>query len=449
MTTVSARVQEADVAEHVAVLKVRIPGRSAFVVVSAAGADVGAALVVGDVKREAWGGGRLPRGTARQRGREDALLGAEVVAVEPDAVLLRQDERLRVLRPRGGRVVVLDAEEDPRPRADVPPLAVVLEDDVARAALEERGRALVHAIADLGLDLRRLAVVQALQRAVKTLERRRDAVQADLAKMGEATALAASAPWLVAEAARAPRGATKLTITDWSTGEAVTRDVPLDPARSARDQVEAMFRRAKRLKAGTKVAEQRLAQTDDQRAQVEGAIAAARAASSFTELEDALGDAKRAAPREVRVPEAEPTPGARKGRPQAAKHHRVFLASSGRKLLVGKGAQGNDVVTHKLARPFDLWLHAKDRTGAHVIAVLDKGHPCPPEDLVEAAHLAAHFSDAKGESIVDVQTAERRHLRKPKGSPAGFVIVDREKVLVLRVDANLLRALLEREEIGS
>ena len=51
------------------------------------------------------------------------------------------------------------------------------------------------------------------------------------------------------------------------------------------------------------------------------------------------------------------------------------------------------------------------------------------------------------EKVVDVQYTDRRYLRKPKGSPPGFVVVDREKVLVLRVEPDLLRGLLEREEL--
>jgi predicted ribosome quality control (RQC) complex YloA/Tae2 family protein len=82
-----------------------------------------------------------------------------------------------------------------------------------------------------------------------------------------------------------------------------------------------------------------------------------------------------------------------------------------------------------------------------VIVPVERGQSCPAEDLVDAAHLAAHFSDARDERAVDVQYTPKRHLRKPKGSPVGFVLVDREKVLALRLDAALLRALLEREEL--
>ena len=126
---------------------------------------------------------------------------------------------------------------------------------------------------------------------------------------------------------------------------------------------------------------------------------------------------------------------------------RTFLARSGKKVLVGKGAADNDALTLKIAKPHDLWLHAKDRTGAHVIVPLEKNHTCPAEDLIDAAHLAAHFSDAREEKAVDVQYTPRRYLRKPKGSAPGAVVVDREKVLLLRFDAALLRALLEREDL--
>jgi len=98
-----------------------------------------------------------------------------------------------------------------------------------------------------------------------------------------------------------------------------------------------------------------------------------------------------------------------------------------------------------VARPYDLWLHAKGEAGAHVVVPLEKGHEAASELLVDAAHLAAHFSDARDERVVDVTYAPRRYVRKRRGSPPGQVQVDREKVLVLRVDSARLAALLARE----
>jgi predicted ribosome quality control (RQC) complex YloA/Tae2 family protein len=79
---------------------------------------------------------------------------------------------------------------------------------------------------------------------------------------------------------------------------------------------------------------------------------------------------------------------------------------------------------------------------------LARGEICPDARLLDAATLAAHFSDARGESVVDVQHAERRHVRKPRGSAPGAVVVDRERVLVLRLEPARLARLLRGETLA-
>jgi predicted ribosome quality control (RQC) complex YloA/Tae2 family protein len=352
-------------------------------------------------------------------------------------------------------VVVTDAV----PPRGAKPFVEVLFEEGERRALEERGIALAKAIAEDSVELHRVDLVRMLEKARQRIERRQRAVGEDLAKIAQADKIAGQAQWLVGEAARVPRGATKLVVTDWSSGEAVPMEVPLDPAKSAREQVEAMFKRAKRLNLGGRVAEERLAQAEAQAMAIAAALEEVRAAATLVEMDAAAREAKKRAPRDVSLTDAAGTgTGATTGGAKGAKSgaagkagrripFRTFLARSGKKLLVGKGATDNDALTLKIAKPHDLWLHAKDRTGAHVIVPLEKGHTCPAEDLVDAAHLAAHFSDAREEKAVDVQYTPRRYLRKPKGSAPGAVVVDREKVLALRFDPALLRALLEREEI--
>jgi predicted ribosome quality control (RQC) complex YloA/Tae2 family protein len=115
-------------------------------------------------------------------------------------------------------------------------------------------------------------------------------------------------------------------------------------------------------------------------------------------------------------------------------------------VLVGKGSADNDELTFRIASPHDLWLHAKDRRGAHVIVPLRKSEALPDGALVDAATLAAHFSDARDEALVDVQYTSRKYVRKMKGGAAGAVVVEREKVLVLRVDKGKVAELLDGEE---
>ena len=441
----SAFVQEASCAEHVVVLRVRLvgiaddspwaAGRTVNVVIGPSSAGI----VTNEERQSAWGA-KLPPGSVRQRPREDALESNRLIALVGGAAYIDQRGTPRVIRGAGGRVVVADA-----PLPEQAKLLVDLGDD-ERAALIAVGRTILGGITDAMLGAQRVETLRLLDKATQRIERRCAAIRGDLAKIGQADTIAAQAQWLVTEAAKAPRGATKLVVTDWSTGEAVAMEVPLDPARSAKDQVAAMFKRAKRLRLGGKVANERLAQATHQLDAVLEARLEVEAATTLGAIAEARECAKKSAPRDVTLPQA-PGTGRARAATKTRMPYRTFFARSGRKILVGKGAADNDAVSLHVGRPHDLWLHAKDRTGAHVIVVLDKGQAAPSEDLVDGAHLAAHFSDAREERVVDVQYTDRRYLRKPKGSAPGFVIVDREKVLVLRTEPAILTELLEREEI--
>ena len=173
-----------------------------------------------------------------------------------------------------------------------------------------------------------------------------------------------------------------------------------------------------------------------------------RDAEDARAIDDALAEGRKVAPKDLKVDSSGTTGGrASSGKAQApAPPFRTFHARSGVRILVGRGAAHNDTLTFQVARPHDLWLHAKGRAGAHVLVPLAKNQSCPGDVLADAAHLAAHFSEARDEAVVEVQYATRRHLRKPRGRAPGLVVVDREKVLALRLEPAVLKGLLESEE---
>jgi predicted ribosome quality control (RQC) complex YloA/Tae2 family protein len=291
------------------------------------------------------------------------------------------------------------------------------------------------------------ALIRELARAVTRFDKRAKAVAADLVKIAEAEQIGARAAWLLAAAAKTKRGAKVLVVSDWSTGEEKIVEVPLDSAKSPREQVEAMFARAKRLRAGRPVAEKRLAEanqlSEKLRALIDEANAVDLEAKNFEDLlEEIHARAQATAPREIRV--AVP----RADKPQQARSlaYRVFVGHADVKILVGRGASQNDELTFQVAKPFHAWLHARGDAGAHVVVLIKKGAELTAEQLVDAAHLAAHFSKARGEAIVDVAYTYRRYVRKPRKSPPGMVMVDKEKVLTLRVEAERLAKLLATEE---
>ncbi|HTN91167.1 MAG TPA: NFACT RNA binding domain-containing protein, partial [Sorangium sp.] len=140
--------------------------------------------------------------------------------------------------------------------------------------------------------------------------------------------------------------------------------------------------------------------------------------------------------------------GARAGRAAPRRPFHAFRSASGAAILVGRGAADNDALTTKHARPHDLWLHAKGVSGSHVVVPLPRGASCPADVLVDAATLAAHFSDARGEAVCEVSYVPRRHVRKPRGAAPGAVTFDREKVIAVRVEAERLSRLLATKEEG-
>ena len=314
----------------------------------------------------------------------------------------------------------------------------------ARREHEARGTELLAALRTEAHERRRDAVARAIHRGIAKIARRIDAMKGDLARLADAEALAAQAQWLIAAAVRAPRGATSLEVTDWSTGEARPLVVPLDPAKPARAQVDAMFQRARRLKRGAQIAEERIAKATVIAQGLAAAEDAAHAASDGRALDAAFAKARALAPKDVAL-DASPQGSSSAPKQVKGAPFRTFVTAGGARVLVGKGAAQNDQLTFQNARPHDLWLHAKGRTGAHVIVPLAKNTTCPGDLLVDAAHLAAHFSEARGDAVVEVQYTPRRYLRKPRGSAPGLVVVEREKVLPVRLEPGRVERLLEGE----
>lgn len=100
-------------------------------------------------------------------------------------------------------------------------------------------------------------------------------------------------------------------------------------------------------------------------------------------------------------------------------------------IWVGKSAKNNDLLTLKYAKKFDLWLHARDVAGSHVI-IRNPNQQKVPEYIIEkAAGLAAYFSKRQTDSLCPVIVTPKKYVRKTRDLLAGQVIVDREESVVL------------------
>ena len=103
----------------------------------------------------------------------------------------------------------------------------------------------------------------------------------------------------------------------------------------------------------------------------------------------------------------------------------------GYKIWVGRNAENNDKLTLKYSHKDDLWLHAKDVAGSHVLIKYQSGKNFPKDVIERAAELAAYNSKRKTDSLCPVSFTPKKFVRKRKGDPAGAVVVEREDVIMV------------------
>jgi predicted ribosome quality control (RQC) complex YloA/Tae2 family protein len=108
----------------------------------------------------------------------------------------------------------------------------------------------------------------------------------------------------------------------------------------------------------------------------------------------------------------------------------------GWKIWVGKNAESNDKLTLHHSFKEDLWLHAKDVPGSHVLIKYQSGKNFPKDVIERAAELAAYNSKRKTETLCAVIFTPKKFVRKRKGEPAGTVVVEREEVILVKPRLN-------------
>ena len=376
------------------------------------------------------------------------LVGASVQAIEHGGrfMRIRVDQHGATLflvgsarRPLGAWWLLDDEGKLLLRSADAPPLTLSSEhafSALRESELREAGDSLLeeHEAAQ------NRALIRILERHRKRLLRKRQAIRNDLSRVERLESLRETANLILAHASRIPDKAKSFDAVSWDDPERLIR-IELDPRRAATEQAQAMFQKAKRLERGQAQAQERLALVNTSIEQVDRLIARGEQIGP-TELSKAvselgLGKARAQPTRAKRAKSIERIP------------YREFVSQDGKRLLVGRSAADNDRLTLRVAKPQHLWLHARGLTGAHVIVVLGKGEVCPSETLADAATLAAHFSDARGDAVVDVLYTPRRFVRKRKGLPVGAVTLEREKVIAVRMEPSRLQRLLRSERKSS
>lgn len=226
--------------------------------------------------------------------------------------------------------------------------------------------------------------------------------------------------------------AERITVPDY---DGTPVEVALDPRFDLKGNRERLYRRYKRLRKTHETALARVASLEAEFATLQSARQAAERGEPFAlprEPESGRdarrtrkkGEAERAAKRTAAKKRAANSADA------ARKFYRQERAESGHAIYIGRNARGNDYVTTRLARPWDLWFHAKGVRGSHVVLRIERDEEPPESAVHHAARAAAFSSDARTGSRILVSMARRRDIRKVPGTP-GLVLLNKEETLLV------------------
>jgi len=354
----------------------------------------------------------------------------------------RHDTRLRIVVQLAGRypnVAVLDDAEAElvrlvaaRPGVDPDAPALPVGPD-PRPDLT--GAAWLEAIAEAtwleadrrALELARDDALRLVRRARDKIARRAAKHEAELAASAEAPAIRHRGDLLKSALHRIRPGDAAVEVHDWADPEGRSVTLVLDPTLTAAQHLERTFARYRKLVRTQAEAERRLEAAwseDEALIDVEAALAAARDLAEVTAAAARLGA--------LGVHAGRQAPPRRADDPTPRLPYRRFTASDGSVILVGRSARDNDALTFRVASGRDLFLHARDVPGSHVI-LRTAGRAPSHEALVDAATLAAWNSQARSEALVDVLWTERKHVRKVPGV-AGRVSTADARTLAVRVE---------------
>lgn len=208
-------------------------------------------------------------------------------------------------------------------------------------------------------------------------------------------------------------------------------EIPLDPSLTPEENMSRYFKLYAKAKKARGAIREQLAANQEEFIYIESVRHALAQSSTPEELSEIRQELIKGG--YLKAKKADKSKGGQKKKPAAPGYKlppRRFLSQEGYEILVGRNNNQNDFLTFRLAHKEDIWFHAKDIPGSHVI-LRAQGKAVSEEALAEAAAIAAWYSQARqGDKIaVDYTTVDQ--VKKPRGAKPGMVIYFQQKTLLV------------------
>ncbi|MCK4536006.1 MAG: NFACT family protein, partial [Desulfuromonadales bacterium] len=262
-------------------------------------------------------------------------------------------------------------------------------------------------------------LVKTVRKGLARLRKRLQRIESDYADLEDTDGLQHTGNLLLSNLYLVRRGMKELEVDDYAADPPTRTVIQLDPRLTPQENADKLFKKARKRRRGEEHYARRLRETRDEIDWLEAMALAFEETDDAVEL-DALKK-QLAAAGYLKLRE-EPVRRQTKAVPA---QQLEAVSPSGYQLVWGRNPRENDRISRHLAAPDDLWFHAHNLPGCHlVLRRAGRSGDIPEEDILYAASLAAGYSRGRNDSRVEVIVALAKDVRKPKGARPGLVTVD-------------------------
>ena len=231
---------------------------------------------------------------------------------------------------------------------------------------------------------------------------------------------------------RMERGQSRLTAQNYYDENCADMDIPLDVRLSPQENAARYFKQYAKAKTAEKYLTAQLQKGGEELQYLESVLQEIQQAESeqdFNDIRTELTDGGYLRGRGKKQPGF-----------QRASKPREFRSSAGLRILVGRNNRQNDRLTTKDADKRDIWIHTQKIHGSHVILCTGGTEP-DEQSLMEAASLAAYFSQAQSSTKVPVDYTPVKFVKKPAGAKPGMVVYTTYQTMLADPDEELVKRL--------
>ena len=269
----------------------------------------------------------------------------------------------------------------------------------------------------------RNALKQVLKKQKNLLQRKAKALQKDLARAEKSEDYRIQGELILANLHTMTRGQEQVVLQNYYSPELEKLTIPLNPEQTPSENAQAYFKKYTKAKRGYARIQQLISDLDADQETLQLYV-------SELESAKALEDLQRLRAEFIKNGYLKSQQGRKQKQAIGEGPFRRYTSTNGFQMYVGKNSQSNDLLLRQIAKPSDMWLHAKQIHGSHVIIRNPENRPdIPMPTLLQAAQLAAYYSKAHHASNVPVDYTWARYVVKRKGNVAGYVHYTREKTL--------------------